>query len=595
MDELTLQSLKKLPKGLTQFSSIIENNFYYVDKTLSIKNVFSDDPSELMLITRPRRFGKTLLMNTFYNFLRINPENPDDTSYQDKLFKDTKIYKDKSFCQNFMGKWPVIFVSFKDVGGTDFNTSLGDLASAIAETAGEHKYLLQSERLDELEKKRFNTLLDEDLLASPSKLNHLRKSLKHLSALLYKHYGKKVIVLIDEYDVPLDKAYINGHYKDMANLIQTVLSSVLKDNKFLNNGVLTGCLRVSKESIFTGLNNLDINTVINDEGGLAEDFGFTKDEVKTMLDYYGLSEHENAVKEWYDGYRIGNKEIFCPWDVVCFCKQALSNMRLGREVSEPASFWTSTSSNYIIQEFMSYLKEDDATKMQTLLDGGEIEFLVNENLNYNEIGDFHRVDDFWTLLLYTGYLTALKTFKDKDDNVKCRVRIPNREIRVAFKQCITSYYKSPVVTKVSSELITALFAGDTYNVRSLIESKLRTFVSIKDVSTKSAPENFYHGFLNGIFSNQKSEFTDFSSNCDAGDGYADIIFSALDHYSGVVIELKSSKNEEHFVELATDALKQIEKMKYTDKLVKLGVHKIYCYGISFYKKRCFVSCELKEL
>ena len=593
MDKQALDFLRQPPKGVIDFSSLIHDSYYYVDKTPSIKKVFGEDPSEVLLMARPRRFGKTLLMNTFYNFLKIDPENPDDTSYQDRLFQNTRIYEDKAFCERFMGKWPVIFVSFKEVNGSYFRQAASMLAQFIVKAASQHKYLLKSDRLDEYDKDQFKTLLKKETLMADPELSDLAMSLNILSTLLSQHYDKKVIVLIDEYDVPLAKAYSNGYYDDMVVLIQAILSSVLKDNTVLKKGVLTGCLRVSKKSIFTGLNNPDVNTVVNDEGFLADSFGFTKDEVKTMLDYYDLNAHEKAVQDWYDGYRIGGKEIFCPWDVVCFCKQSLISMRLGNKVSAPKDFWTATSSNFIIQEFMSYLKEKDADDMQTLLDGGEIEFSVNEDLSYREIESNHEVDDFWTMLLYTGYLTAVKTIRD--DIVRCTVRIPNREIRSAFSKYIASYYKSAAVTKVSSELVAALLSGDSENVRTLIESKLRNFVSLKDVHTKSAPENFYHGFLDGIFSTQTSEFTDFRSNCDAGDGYADIVFSSLDHKYGVVIELKSARNEDSFTGLAADALKQIEERKYTDVLVKLKVKKIYCYGLSFYNKQCFVQCELKEL
>ena len=595
MDKQALELLRPLPIGVTDFAEIIHDNFYYVDKTPVIKDVFSDSLCKVMLITRPRRFGKTLLMDTFANFLKINPENPDDTSYQNSLFKNTRIYEDKPFCQNFMGKWPVIFASFKDVEGTDFETACWNLAKAIAKAAKKHKYLLNSDKLDALDKKRLQTLLDCDLLMASPKLNSLRDSLKRLSALLYKHHGKKVICLIDEYDVPVHKAYINGYYNEMVNLIHRVLSSLLKDNSVLKKGVLTGCLRVSKESIFTGLNNHKINTVIDKVNVLAESFGFSKDEVKTMLDYYDLSEHEGAVRDWYDGYRIGGQEIFCPWDVISFCDLAMDAVRTGQDVPEPQSFWTSTSSNFIIQEFMSYLEEDDANNMQTLLDGGEIEFSVNENLNYNVIGQLHSVDDFWSMLLYTGYLTCLKSEIIKGRGKVCTVRIPNEEIREAFDTCIAGYYKSPAVTQVSSELVAAFLCGDSDKIRTLIENKLKTFISVRDVHTKSAPENFYHGFLDGVFSTQTKKFTDFKSNCDAGNGYADIVFSSLDHKYGVVIELKSARNEDALMGLAADALRQIEDRQYTDVLVKLGVKKIYCYGLSFYNKSCFVQCKLKEM
>ncbi len=596
MDKQALELLKPLPKGVTKFSKLSAGNYYYVDKTPAIRKVFREDSSDVLLITRPRRFGKTLLMNTFYNFLKIDPENPDDTSYQDILFHNTRIYEDKVFCEDFMGKWPVIFVSFKDAGGNSFDKAIGRLADAIASFANNHDYLLDSPKLNHNDKENYRKIANSDLLSSEPKLGSLGLSLKNLSELFYKHYGKEVIVLIDEYDVPLAKAYSNGYYNDMVDLIQTILSSVLKDNDYLKKGVLTGCLRVSKESIFTGLNNPDVNTVVNDEGFLAESFGFTKDEVKTMLDYYDLSAHEQAVKDWYDGYRIGGKEIFCPWDVVCFCKQALINMRLGNKVSAPQSFWTATSSNFIIEEFMSYLKEKDADDMQTLLDGGEIEFSVNEDLNYREIGSKHKVDDFWTMMLYTGYLTAVKTIRD--DIVRCRVRIPNREIRSAFNQCIASYYKDyysqESMQSSLNELVAALANGDCNKVRTLIKKRLKKFVSVRDW-TNSKPECFYQGFLNGIFSSNTDLFDEYQSNEPSGDGYADISFSVSDDSCGVIIELKSTKDQKSMPELAKKAMEQIKEKRYIEKFENKMLSKIYCYGIVFCRKDCLVQCEVIEL
>ncbi len=596
MDKQALELLRPLPIGVTNFAEIIHDNFYYIDKTPVIKDVFSDSLCKVMLVTRPRRFGKTLLMNTFANFLKINPENPDDTSYQDMLFKNTRIYEDQAFCKEFMGKWPVISISFKDIGGNDFKTALGDLATAIAETAGQHKYLLQSDKLDESEKDKLKVILNDDLLITLPKIKNLRNSLRQLSDLLYHHYGKKVIVLIDEYDVPLAKAYSKGYYNDMVDLIQTVLSSVLKDNDYLKKGVLTGCLRVSKESIFTGLNNPKINTVIDKVNVLSEGFGFSKDEVKTMLDYYDLSEHEGAVKDWYDGYRIGGKEIFCPWDVISFCDLAMDAVRTEQEVPEPQSFWTSTSSNFIIEEFMSYLKEKDADDMQTLLDGGEIEFSVNEDLNYREIGSKHKVDDFWTMMLYTGYLTAVKTIRD--DIVRCRVRIPNREIRSAFNQCIASYYKDyysqESMQSSLNELVAALANGDCNKVRTLIKKRLKKFVSVRDW-TNSKPECFYQGFLNGIFSSNTDLFDEYQSNEPSGDGYADISFSVSDDSCGVIIELKSTKDQKSMPELAKKAMEQIKEKRYIEKFENKMLSKIYCYGIVFCRKDCLVQCEVIEL
>lgn len=590
-----ISALKQLPVGITDLVTFFNGNYYYIDKTPFIKSVFKDDT--VTLITRPRRFGKSLTMGTFYNFLKINPENPLDQSFQDELFKDTKIYEDKVFCQKFMGKWPVIFVSFKDVDGLDFETACEDLARAIAKAAAEHEYLQYSDKLNELEKKRFKTLLDDELLIASPKLGRLRDSLIQLSVLLYKYYGKQVIVLIDEYDVPLDKAYINGFYNEMINLIHSVLSSVVKDNNSLKKAVLTGCLKISKESIFTGLNNIKVNSVIDDRGNLASCFGFTKDEVKTMLSYYGLSEHEIAVKDWYDGYRIGNQEIFCPWDVINFCDQAMDYINRGLPVCEPRSYWSETSTNYIIIEFMEYLGEEDAIKMQRLLDGEDIDFIVNEKLNYNQIGRSHSPNDFWTMLLFTGYLTAVKVVADERGNLICSVRIPNKEIRSAFDRCIVDYYKTaPQMKAYSKNIVSAFLKADEGEINFLLETKLGTFVSSRDFATSSAPENFYQGFLNGMFASQNLQlFTEYRSNEVAGDGFADISFKAKNERTAVVIEIKVASDKAKLEKLAEEALKQINNKNYIEAVSSQSITKILCYGIAFCRKNCFVRCETKNM
>ena len=590
-----ISALKQLPVGITDLVTIFNGNYYYVDKTPFTKSVFKDDIATL--ITRPRRFGKTLSMETFYNFLRVNPENPSDHGYQDELFKNTKIYDDKFFCQEFMGQWPVILVSFKDVDGRSFNKAVAKLAPSIAETAGLHSYLLKSDKLDDTEKQQFRVLTDPSLLKADPDLDALEFSLKNLSRLLFRYYGKKVIVLVDEYDVPLDKSYIGGYYQDMVDVIQTILSSVLKGNNYLKKAVLTGCLKVSKNSIFTGLNNIKVNSVIDDRGNLASCFGFTKDEVKAMLSYYGLREHESAVKDWYDGYRIDNQEIFCPWDVINFCDQALDYINKGLHVCEPRSYWTATSTNYIIIEFMEYLGREDAAKMQRLLDGEDIDFIVNENLNYYEIGKLHSPDDFWTMLLFTGYLTAVKTVQDERANLICSVRIPNREIRSAFDHCIVDYYRTdPKMQVFSKNIVSAFLKADEGEINFLLEDKLVTFVSSRDFATPSAPENFYQGFLNGMFASQNLQlFTEYRSNEVAGDGFADISFKAKNERTAVVIEIKVTSDKEKLERLAEAALKQINDKNYTEAVSSKSITKILCYGIAFCRKNCFVLCETKNM
>lgn len=465
--------LIKLPVGITDFATIIREKYYYVDKTSFIKEVM-EDFSQVLLITRPRRFGKTLAMDTLSEFLRINPDNPGDTSYQDALFSQMQIYEDKEFCDEYMGKYPVLSLTLKEVRGKCFQDAYGMLARVISNLAKKHRYLLDSTKLASEDKEDFSVLLKAALLVLPQNSMTLCDAIGMLTEMLYKHSGKKVIVLIDEYDVPLAKAYARGYYNDMAELVSSLFSSGVKGNKFLQKGVLTGCLRVSKESIFTGFNNMTVNSVANDIGEFSEFIGFTSQDVSAMLDYYGLSEQKNAVKEWYDGYRIGGSELYCPWDVISFCTKALAQRKRGQTISAPANYWTETSGNDVLQQFMPYLDKTDAERMQALLDGGEIKFVLNEKLTYKEIGDLHRGNDFWTLLLFTGYVTCVDVLNGTEDGTVCTVRIPNREIRVVFKSTITDYYeKDCAIVDSSNEIADAFFVGDADKVNLLLESRLK--------------------------------------------------------------------------------------------------------------------------
>ena len=595
-DNIDYASLKRLPVGYSYFNEVIEQNLYYVDKTPFIKKVFQEDSSKVLLITRPRRFGKSLMMDTFCKFLMINPENPDDTSFQDRIFKDTEIYKDKEFCHKFMGRYPAIFISLKEVDATDFTLARGQIATAICKIANSLDYLLKSDVFTRKEKENFELLEDMNKLALSEYQANLSDSICTLSNMLCRYYGRQIILLIDEYDVPIAKAYEGGYYNDMVKLIKGMLSASLKGNPALFKGVLTGCLRVSKEGIFTGFNNFDTNTITNDSGDLTTCMGFSKDEVRTMLNYYSLTEYEGAVKDWYDGYRIGYSEIFCPWDVVCFCKKAMTQRKNGVPVSGPKSFWSATGTNNVIQEFMPHLNEYEAERMQTLLDGGQIEFQLNEQLSYNEIGDSHSADNFWTMLLYTGYLTFVKPEEPKDQGEVCTVRIPNKELRQAFKDCIVDYYeRSKIVKESSDEFIRALLDGNAVNVLALLQDKLTKFVSISDFENRAKPENFYQGFFSGIFSTSSRQFQNFKTNTPAGNGYADITFTSRDFKTCVVIELKSSRDETKLYELAETALKQINTKKYFEEFARNFGEKVFCYGIAFCRRSCKIRCEIKKL
>ena len=596
-DTIDYASLKGLPVSKYYIDEIIERNLYYVDKTPYIKKFFLQSDADVVLITRPRRFGKSLMMDTFYKFLMINPETSGDTSFQDRIFKDTEIYKDKDFCQKFMGKYPVISISLKDVDASNFAQARGLIATEIFKIANSLGYLLKSPIFSEAEISDFKKLMDRNNLASDEFESNLKASLKTISNMLYRYYGKQVIILIDEYDVPLAKAYDGGYYSDMVKIIRGMLSTSLKGNPALFKGILTGCLRVSKESIFTGFNNVKVNSVSNDRGHFAQCMGFTKDEVRTMLSYYGLSEFEQDVKDWYDGYRIWKSEIFCPWDVINYCSDAKADLEAGNDVLAPQSYWSATGTNNVIQQFMPYLDESEAERMQTLLDGGQIHFRLNELLNYNDIGNSHSADNFWTLLLYTGYLTLVKPEAPENQRAVCTARIPNKEIKEAFKNCIYEYYDSEPVKTESSKLLDSFFKGDKKQIRTIIEGKLKNFVALRDLQTKAKHENFYHGFLNGLFSVLPSTaFTDFSSNTDTGDGYADITFSSLDHSIGIVIEIKTTSDKTKLAQLAGSALDQIRQKNYIETFVDDDdVEKVYCYGIAFCQRNCKVQCEIKNM
>ena len=586
-------SLKGLPVANTYLDEIIQDNLYYVDKTPYIKKVFQDNTSKVLLIARPRRFGKSLAMDTFKRFLRINPENPGDTSYQEQIFKDTKIYENKEFCRKFMGRYPVISLSLKAVSGTSFALARENLAGSIAMIADDFEYLAHSTLFSSDELDKFKFLKNEDLLGREEHQSKLEKSLLLLAKMLYRYYGQKVVLLIDEYDVPVARSYEKGYYDDMVELIRNLLIYVLKENDYFKKAVLTGCLHISKESIFTGLNNPDVNTVTSDRNEFAECMGFTKDEVRTMLNYYGLSEYEGAVKDWYDGYRIGDSEIFCPWDVIKYLNDARNDLKNGRKVLAPQSYWSATGSNNLIEEFMPYLDEQAVDGMQTLLDGGQIAITINDDLNYREIGRSHKVNDFWTLLVYTGYLTAVET--DEQGKI-CTVRIPNKEIREAFKDCIVEYYNSTPLTKESNDIAECLLKGDADKANDLLEDRLARFVSCRDFATPSRPENFYQVFLNGIFSIQSSDiFKEYRSNEAAGDGYADITFKGKKTRTAVVIEIKVTSDENRLEKLAGDALKQIDEKKYAAAVSSHRIKTIYCYGISFCRKSCCVLCKEKHL
>ena len=583
------QLRKGIAAGTDDYSKVIYDKCYFVDKTSLIKDVFAQNKSEVLLISRPRRFGKTLTMSMFYHFLSINHNKPEDLSSHVELFKDTKIFADQEFCQQYMGHYPVIFLSLKSVEGINFETAYQKLAEVIYGLVdSQFRFLLQSNKLSDGNKRDLQYLLDLDNLEKVSSSVKLQFSLQKLTQFLYQHYGKKAIVLIDEYDVPLAKASVRGYYNQMVDVIRGMLGNVLKTNTYLKKAVLTGCLRVSKESIFTGLNNISVNTVFSRDVELATGVGFTKDETIDMLDYYGLSSFNNIVKEWYDGYNLANHEMFCAWDVVKFCAEAIRLENCQDMI--PQNYWINTSSNDLIYQFLGYLTEQDAVDMQTLVDGGTISKKIRETLNYEDLKQ-HESDDFWSMLLYTGYLTVAGHSNFDVASSELNLRIPNKSIRNCFKEKIQDYFtKAPTQVQKAARILECIFNADPKQLRLAINDALAKFISFRDVSTSAPKEYYYHGFLNGVFSTQTEHLMNYVSNPEAGNGYADIIFLSKDSLLGVVLELKYTADGNELVPTAKVALKQIEEKRYVEVFKKNGItEKVHAFGISFNHKSCFAA------
>ncbi len=581
--------LLSLSIGKDVYASLVDNNCYYVDKTPLLKTCFKDDSSQVLLITRPRRFGKTLTMSMFSSFLGINYDNPMDLSRHQELFKNREILKDKDFCEKFMGKYPVIFISFKSVAGKDFYTACSELSEVINLASRKLTFLLDSDKLDEFDKQDFRALLDAKLMRDePSKIT-LKKSLQKLTIFLYKHFKQKCILLIDEYDVPLAKASSCDYYSDMVELIRSMFDSALKSNDdYLQKAVLTGCLRVSKESIFTGMNNLSVNTIYSTDPDFATGIGFTKEETEIMLDYYGLGDYKSLVKANYDGYNFNNNEMYCAWDVVCFCKDAKKDLTQNNVIFR--NYWTDTSSNQIVADFLDYLTPSDADKMQTLIDGGCILEKVRVDMSYEDLKN-HTSNDFWSLLAYTGYLTVAMPSNFNVDKEPLQFKLPNASVKDCFMSKIKDYYEANhQQLKNASAITKAALLGNTQELKNEIKKVLQRYISVRDFSRGNIKEYYYHAFLNGYFSTQTSAITNYSSNVEAGDGFADISFEADD--VAVIIEIKQTDSPENIVPKAQEALSQIKDKKYYQFFITKDPEKtVLCYGISFCKKDCYVVLD----
>ena len=605
-----------LPTGNEIFYDVITKNRYYVDKTPYLKTVFSEeipadgktfvDGSSVLLFTRPRRFGKTLLMDMFENFLKIDSDKPFDTTYQQDLFKGTKITEDKAFCEKYMGKFPVIFITLKNVFGDDVEAAYSKLAEVVAAKALEFSFLKDSTALDEDDRDTYAKISSSDYLknADTKAKSYTTSAIKSLALMLYKHFGKQVYILIDEYDVPLAKAQENGYHKEMVNLISSFLDFLKtpskdpkRGNSIIGKVIMTGCLKVAKNSIFTGVNNLVVNTVTSQNMNLTGIIGFTKDETLKALKDYELEDYATLVKEHYDGYRFCDKEMFCPWDVINFIEKNYENNLNGyKELVKADNYWDASTSGHALYEYLGYLTDKDTQKMQDLIDGKTISFSLNDSMNYDCLSQ-HKSDDFWSLLLHTGYLTldwdktTEELKKDGITNKDVFVRIPNQEILECFTYNIKERF-SNVVRKdnLPDRLVSAFANGNTKDISDIFFDMLQKYVSVRDSATKAPLENFYHGFLNGIFSGCEGLITEFRSNYESGNGYADITFKTERNSKAVIIEIKATSKDEEMDDLAAEALSQIEEKNYALPFTKVSkITDIYAYGIVFCRKDCIVT------
>lgn len=561
-----MEMKKKLPIGIENFEEIRTQGFYYVDKTGLIRELMQNW-GKVNLFTRPRRFGKSLNMSMLKNFFEIGCDST--------LFDGLEISRETALCEEYLGKFPVISISLKGVSATSFSTARAMMSAIIAQEALRFQFLFKSDRLDELEKQQYINLVKKNDDGSIMTASELMNSLWILSSLLHKHYGQKVIILIDEYDVPLDKAMQAGYYEEMVSLIRNLFGQALKTNDSLQFAVLTGCLRVSKESIFTGLNNLRVLTILDVQ--FDEYFGFTDQEVRGLLDYYGLSDFYDTIKEWYDGYHFGNVDVYCPRDVICYCDKLRANPE-----EYPGNYWSNTSGNNIIRHFIEMAKGMTKREIEQLMEGNTVEKAVRQELTYKEL--YASIDNLWSILFTTGYLTR----RGKPQGRKVTLAIPNREIREIFENQIYEWFQDTARQDGAAldAFCEAFQKGDASGVEEKFNAYLKKTISIRDTAVrKDKKENFYHGILLGLLGFKDSWSV--SSNSEAGEGYSDILVEIEEEEIGIIIEVKYAENGD-LEAGCRKAMNQIEKNNYEEELVDAGMQQIFKFGIACYKKRCKV-------
>ena len=565
-----MAGLKKLPIGIENFEKLRQEDFYYIDKTRLIEQLLTRW-GEVNLFTRPRRFGKSLNMSMLQSFFEIGKDKT--------LFDGLRISDNQELCEEYQGKFPVVSVSLKGINGATYEEARRFLIKTINEEARRLSVLSDSTELDETDHELLTQLKKKEMTN-----DSLVYSIRELTELLEKHYGSKVIVLIDEYDVPLAKANENGYYDEMVLLIRNLFENALKTNNSLKFAVLTGCLRIAKESIFTGLNNFKVYSIT--DKSFDETFGFTDAEVRELLRYYGQEKYYETVKEWYDGYRFGNVDVYCPWDVINFCSDHLADPGL-----EPKNYWANTSGNSVISHFIDSVgKPQKLTRMELeqLVNGGIVQKEINSELTYKEL--YSSIDNLWSTLFMTGYLTQRGEFSGNRYNLV----IPNREIRNIITNHILKMFKENVKDdgKTVSDLCDALLNQNPEKVELIFTEYMKKTISIRDTfARKPTKENFYHGLLLGILGFKENWSV--MSNRESGDGFGDILIRIEDEDVGIVIEVKYA-DDGNLQGECEKALQQIIDIRYTEALEQEGIHTIIKYGIACYRKKCKVLMRIDK-
>ena len=550
-----------LPVGKDDFTKLREGNYYYIDKTMLIKHIV-DIGAEVTLITRPRRFGKSLNMSMLDCFFDITRKNTDE------LFEGLNIWNETDILSDWKNQYPTILLSLKNVGGLTYEEAFESLSTELSRLFLKHSYLLESDKINDVLKNQFREVCNET-----TSVNRVKDSLYLLSIMLGIHHNKKVIILIDEYDVPMSKGNSNGYYPKITNVIRDLFNKALKGNENLQFAVMTGCLRIAKESIFTGLNNPAVDSISDERSdGFDEYFGFTNSEVDKLLADTELTEKKQIIKEWYDGYRYGDVDVYCPWDVVCYVSRLLHNPN-----AQPKTFWSNTTGSDVIRPFLSKNRRKISGSLNTLIGGGTVTANINEKLTYEDLND-NEINHFWSLLYLTGYLTPESVdTKTNEFNLK----IPNKELQIIFRESVSNWYKHEIIPPTLDEIIRQMWSYDAPGLTKTFTNLLQKSISGYDYS-----ENFYHAFILGIMTLTPYEV---KSNRETGEGRTDIYIADDDKV--ILIEFKIAKDSKKMEKRADDALLQIKNKRYAEEFISDGFTEIIKMGVGFFKKQCVVKIE----